>query len=76
MKTTDSPSVMTKKDAIDILTARCKRKSLSAAARVLEISQPALFKWPDQLTVRQADTVRGVATRLRLHIPVNLRREP
>lgn len=49
---------MLKKDAIALFT------TASALARAVSLSRSRISQWPEQLTERQADLVRGAALRL------------
>ena len=78
IKTSSEPSVMTKDDAIMLLTrsTTVARGSLTIAAARMGMPQPAFSKWPKQLLIWQADQVRGAAVRYRIKIPRHLKREP
>jgi len=52
--------LMTKKEAVEIF------KNQSGLARAVGLSRGRISQWPDELTQKQTDLVRGAALRLGL----------
>jgi hypothetical protein len=60
---------MLKKDALKLIG----RGSVVKTAAALELTHPAVSKWPEELPLFIADRVRGAAVRLKMRIPKHMK---